>query len=79
MVIKLLLHFSFLRLSSQPGQFAVGYVGLSGEHKHYLVDPEVDTPPKKKTLADFLVESPQFAEILQVSVEFQAEICGGEQ
>jgi len=44
---------------SQPGQFAVGYVGVMGEIKHYLA---TDVP--KKSLADFLAESCQFLTFL---------------
>jgi len=46
---------------SQPGQFAIGYVGVMGDLKHYLAS-DVST---KKLLADFLAESCQFLTLLQ--------------
>jgi len=53
-----------LRFSeSQPGQLAIGYVGVMGDLKHYLIIPQ-DIPPKK-SFAEFLAESCQFLTLLQ--------------
>eukprot|EP01118_Nematostelium_gracile_P015097 TRINITY_DN5990_c0_g1_i1.p1 TRINITY_DN5990_c0_g1~~TRINITY_DN5990_c0_g1_i1.p1 ORF type:complete len:130 (-),score=29.31 TRINITY_DN5990_c0_g1_i1:27-416(-) len=51
-----------------PGSFAVGYVTNTVEKvRHYLIRPE--DVPAKKTIADFLSESLQFSQILQVKYD----------
>lgn len=47
-----------------PGQFAIGYVGVGGEIKHYLVEEKDLTG--KKSLPEFLEECDQFSTLLQV-------------
>jgi hypothetical protein len=51
-----------------PGQFAIGYVGVGGEIKHYLVEDKDLTG--KKTLPEFLEECDQFSTVLQVPFFF---------
>jgi len=51
-----------------PGSFAVGYVTNTEEKvRHYLIKPEDISG--KKTIVDFLAESVQFLQILQVKYD----------
>jgi len=47
---------------SFPGQFAVGYVGVGGQAKHYLVEPK--DLQEKKNIADFICECIQFSNVI---------------
>lgn len=51
-------------LTSCPGQLAVGYADPFGNVKHYLIE---QNELKKKSVAEFLNETPIFTDVLQAS------------